>query len=183
MDHTSGFVVAVSVSATHSFSKKNQLSITLLDGLGVTGDAHLGTTVKHRSRVAQNPNQPNLRQVHLIHVELLHELQEKGFSVLPGQMGENITTAGLDLLGLPTGSKLYLGDTAIVEITGLRNPCSQLDNFQAGLMSAVLDYDEHGNLIRKAGVMGIVLVGGMLKLGDRIRAELPPLPHRPLERV
>lgn len=179
----SGFVTAVSRSAAHSFSKQNQPSIQLLAGLGVEGDAHLGETVKHRSRVAQNPNQPNLRQVHLIHAELHEELQSAGFDVSSGQMGENITTRGIPLLELPTGTRLYLGDSAVVELTGLRNPCQQLNQFQPGLMDAVLDRDPDGNLIRKAGVMGIVTASGEVKPGDPIRVEYPPLPHHPLERV
>jgi MOSC domain-containing protein YiiM len=178
-----GIVTAVSRSATHTFSKQNQDSIRLLTGLGVEGDAHLGQTVKHRSRVARDPSQPNLRQVHLIHAELHDELKVSGFSVLAGEMGENITTRDVDLLGLPPGARLHLGETAVVEVTGLRNPCTQLDDFQQGLMAAVLGRDEQGNLIRKAGIMGIVLAGGEIRPGDSIRVELPPAPHRPLERV
>jgi hypothetical protein len=178
-----GTVAAVSRGTTHTFSKWNQDSIQLLAGLGVEGDAHLGKTVKHRSRVAQVPTQPNLRQIHLIHGELDDELLPAGFTVMAGQMGENITTRGLDLLGLPTGTRLHLGDTAVVEVTGLRNPCAQLDRFQPGLMAAVLGRDEQGNLIRKAGIMGIVLVGGEVRTNDPIHVELPPEPYRPLERV
>lgn len=178
-----GSVLVVSMSGTHTFSKQNRDSIELLAGFGVEGDAHLGKEVKHRSRVAQDPTQPNLRQVHLIHAELFDELQAAGFSVSAGQMGENITTRGVDLLGLPTGARLYIGDAAIVEVTGLRNPCAQLDRFQPGLMKAVLDRDEQGNLVRKAGIMGIVLSGGQVRPGDQIRVEWPPEPHRPLERV
>lgn len=178
-----GRVVAVSRSATHTMSKPNRPVITLLAGLGVAGDAHAGITVRHRSRVARNPNQPNLRQVHLIHAELHEELRRSGFNVAPGQMGENITTEGIDLLGLPTGTRLRLGAEAVVEITGLRNPCKQLEGIQRGLMKAVLDRDEHGNLIRKAGVMGIVIAGGDVRPGDLITVELPPPPHRPLEPV
>jgi MOSC domain-containing protein YiiM len=177
------FVVAVSRSPTHTFSKANQNSIRLLAGLGVEGDAHMGETVKHRSRVAVDPTQPNLRQVHLIHAELIDELQAANFSVLPGQMGENITTRGVDLLSLPTGARLHIGDTSVVEVTGLRNPCVQLDQFQSGLRAAVLDRDQQGNLIRKAGVMGIVLASGEVKPGDLIHAELPRQPYRALERV
>ncbi len=176
-------IAAVSLSGAHEFSKTNQAHIKLLAGLGVEGDAHLGKTVKHRSRVAQDPTQPNLRQVHLIHAELHDELAGAGFLVKAGDMGENITTRGIDLLGIPTGTRLYLGDAAIVEVTGLRNPCAQLDRFQPGLMAAVLGRDDQGNLIRKAGIMGIVLVGGELSPGDAIRIELPSEPHRPLERV
>jgi hypothetical protein len=179
----SGVVVAVQRSATHTFSKTNQDSIQLLAGLGVADDAHMGATVKHRSRVAVDPMQPNLRQVHLIHAELHDELGLAGFNILPGQMGENITTRGIAVLGLPTGTRLHIGDTAVVEVTGLRNPCDQLDQFQSGLKAAVLGRDEQGNLIRKAGVMGIVLTSGAVKAGDVIGIELPPPPYRPLERV
>ena len=175
-----GIVTAVSRSATHTFSKVTQDSIRLLPGLGVEGDAHMGETVKHRSRVARDPAQPNLRQIHLVHDELLDELRTAGFRVSVGQIGENITTRGVDLLGLPTGTRLHLGDEAAVEVTGLRNPCSQLDDFQPGLMAAVLGRDEHGRVIRKAGVMGIVLAGGMVRPGDPIRVELPPEPRRSL---
>lgn len=176
-------VTAVSCSASHSFGKANQLSIRLLAGLGVAGDAHAGKTVKHRSRVAKDPTQPNLRQVHLIHAELHDELNAAGFDVGAGQMGENITTRGIDLLSLPRGTRLKIGDMAAVEVTGLRNPCVQIDRFRRGMMKAVLGRDEQGNLVRKAGVMGIVLEGGDVKPGDTIRIELPSGPHRPLECV
>jgi len=179
----SGTVQAVSCSPTHTFAKPNQKSIRLLTGSGVEGDAHLGETVKHRSRVARDPSQPNLRQVHLIHAELHDELRAAGFAVSVGQMGENVTTRGIDLLGLPTGTRLRLGKTAVVEVTGLRNPCIQLDRFQPGLMAAVLSRDEHGALIRKAGVMAIVLADGEVRPGDPIIIELPPAPHRSLEPV
>jgi MOSC domain-containing protein YiiM len=161
-------------------TKPNQESIRLLEGLGVEGDAHLGTTVKHRSRVRRDPTQPNLRQVHLIHEELIDELRESGFDLVPGQMGENVTTRGVDLLGLPAGTRLHLGETAIVEITGLRNPCDQLDGIQPGLMKATLDRDAGGNLIRKAGVMAVVILGGDVHANDSIRVELPDEPHTPL---
>lgn len=180
---TEATVTAVSCSAGHTFSKSNQPLIRLIAGLGVDGDAHQGETVKHRSRVARDPNQPNLRQVHLIHAELHDELQAKGFTVSAGQMGENITTRGLDLLGLPTGTRLHIGATAVVEVTGLRNPCGQLDQFQQGLMAATLDHDERGKLIRKAGIMGVVCVDGTVYPHDAIQVELPPPPHRPLEPV
>ena len=178
-----GTVQAVSCSPTHTFTKPKQESIRLLTGLGVEGDAHLGETVKHRSRVARDPSQPNLRQVHLIHAELHDELRATGFVVAAGQMGENVTTRGIDLLALPTGTRLRLGETAVIEVTGLRNPCLQLDHFQQGLMAAVLGRDEHGALIRKAGVMAIVLAGGEVRPGDPIIVELPPAPHRSLEPV
>jgi MOSC domain-containing protein YiiM len=176
-------VVVVSASSTHSFSKKTRSEITLLAGLGVDGDAHCGATVKHRSRVAQDPSQPNLRQVHLLHAELFEELAEKGFTVAPGQCGENITTRGLNLLALPVNTELHIGPSAIIELTGLRNPCPQLDHFQPGLMSALLDKRRDGTLIRKAGVMGIVAVGGLVSSGDAIIVKLPPAPHHALERV
>jgi MOSC domain-containing protein YiiM len=178
-----GVVAAVSRSAKHTLVKPNEASIRLLTGLGVEGDAHLGITVKHRSRVARDPSQPNLRQVHLIHLELQDELREAGFAVSAGQMGENVTTRGVDLLGLPTGAWLHLGSTAVVEVTGLRNPCAQLDGIQPGLMAATLGRDENGNLVRKAGIMGVVLAGGDVRPGDPIHVELPPQPHRPLAPV
>lgn len=176
-------VLAVSRCAGHRFSKTTELSIRLLAGLGVDGDAHAGATVKHRSRVAVDPTQPNLRQVHLIHAELHDELTAKGFAVGAGDMGENVTTRGIDLLGLPTGARLHLGNSAVVEVTGLRNPCAQLDRFRRGLMAAVLDRDAAGRVVRKAGVMAVVLAGGEVRPGDPIGIELPPQPHRALERV
>ncbi len=179
----SAVVTAVGLSPAHSFSKPLVDTIRLLAGLGVEGDAHLGVTVKHRSRVKVDPTQPNLRQVHLIQGELHDELAAAGFTVVPGDLGENVTTRGIDLLSLPTGAKLRLGAEAVVEITGLRNPCSQIDGFRQGLLKQVLGRDEAGNLVRKAGVMGIVLAGGTVHPGDPIGIELPPEPHRPLERV
>jgi hypothetical protein len=176
----SGFVVAVSRSATHSFSKTNELTIRLLVGLGVDGDAHQGVTVKHRSRVARDPNQPNLRQVHLIQAELHDELRQTGFELQPGEMGENITTRGIDLSSLPTGTRLHIGHDAVVEITGLRNPCVQIDRHQTGLLSAVAMRDEHGIVVRKAGVMSIVVAGGEISPGDRIDVALPAEPHMSL---
>jgi MOSC domain-containing protein YiiM len=175
-------VLAVHRSPTHSFSKSPALSIQLIAGLGIEGDAHAGATVKHRSRVARDPTQPNLRQVHLIHAELHDELNAVGFNVKPGDMGENITTHGLDLLALPTGTRLTIGE-AVIEVTGLRNPCVQLDRFQAGLMQATLDRDAAGNLIRKAGVMGVVLVGGDVQAGDDIHVQMPECERRALAPV
>jgi len=178
-----GTVKAVSRDESHRFSKIPRDHIRLLEGLGVEGDAHQGVTVQHRSRVAADPSQPNLRQVHLISFELLEELQGKGFEVAPGQLGENITTRGLELLELPRGTLLHIGLEAIVEVTGLRNPCAQIDNFQQGLLAAVLEHDAHGHLIRKAGIMGVVFRGGAVKPGDAVRVELPQEPHCTLERV
>ena len=178
-----GSIVAVSSRIGHHFSKTASLSIRLLKGLGVAGDAHMGETVKHRSRVRKDPTAPNLRQVHLMHAELFDELRLKGFVVQPADLGENVTTSGLDLLALPSGARLHLGASAVVEITGLRNPCIQIDDFQKGLMAATLGRDAYGNLIRKAGVMSIVLSDGDVRPGDEIRLELPPAPHRPLQPV
>jgi MOSC domain-containing protein YiiM len=175
-----GSVIAVSLRSGHHFSKTPSLDIRLLTGLGVAGDAHMGATVKHRSRVRRDPTRPNLRQVHLMHAELFEELRGKGFLVQPGDLGENVTTSGIDLLALPAGTRLHLGASAIVEVTGLRNPCVQIDNFQNGLMAATLDWDAHGNLVRKAGVMSIVMADGDVRPGDAIGVELPDLPHRPL---
>ena len=178
-----GVMTAVSRSATHTMSKPNHGRIWLSTGCGVEDDAHRGVTVQHRSRVARDPSQPNLRQVHLIHAELHDELRAAGFDVSAGQMGENVTARGIDLLALPTGTQLHLGETAVVKVTGLRNPCDQLDGIQPGLMVAVLGRDERGKLIRKAGVMGIVVCDGEIRPGDVIRVELPPEPHRALEPV
>ena len=178
-----GSVLAVSLRHGHHFSKTPSFSIRLLTGLGVAGDAHMGETVKHRSRVRKDPTQPNLRQVHLMHAELFDELRGKGFAVQPGDLGENLTTSGIDLLALPTGTRLHLGATAVLEITGLRNPCVQLDGFQKGLMAATLDKDVDGKLIRKAGIMSIVLVDGDIRPGDAIRVELPELTHQALKPV
>jgi MOSC domain-containing protein YiiM len=176
-------VLAVSKSARHTLAKTNQDSVFLSAGLGVDGDAHRGATVKHRSRVAHSAAAPNLRQVHLLPAELHAALRQAGFAVVPGQMGENITTAGLDLLALATGTRLHIGESAVVEVTGLRNPCAQLDKIQKGLMAATLDRDEAGNLVRKAGIMGIVLASGEVRPGDPIRVEPPPPPYRPLAPV
>jgi MOSC domain-containing protein YiiM len=178
-----GTVTAVSGNGEYSFTKPNHAAIRLLTGLGVEGDVHAGVTVKHRSRVAQDPTQPNLRQVHLIHEELFAEVGEAGFEVTAGGLGENITTRGIDLLGLPTGTLLRIGDDAVLEVTGLRNPCRQIDDFQNGLLKQVIGRDEAGNIVRKAGIMSVVIEGGVVCPGDTIKAELPDGPHRPLERV
>ncbi len=178
-----GFAIAVSASSTHSFSKSDEAQITLRAGLGIEGDAHSGVTVRHRSRVARDPTQPNLRQVHLIHAELFEELAAKGYRVSPGQLGENVTTRGIALLELPAGTQLHVGAGAVLQLTGLRNPCAQLDAFSPGLMSAVLDRSADGKLIRKAGVMSIVLAGGVIRPGDAIAVRLPAKPHRDLQPV
>ena len=178
-----GTVVAVSRSDSHSFSKQNQESIELVAAYGIEGDVHAGATIKHRSRLAKEGDQPNIRQVHLLHTEIFEELKEQGYEVLPGELGENITTKGLDILAMPKGTRLHIGSSAIVELTGLRNPCGQIDDFQKGLKDALLDHDAEGNLIRKSGVMSIVIASGDVVPGDPIRVELPPLPHERMERV
>jgi MOSC domain-containing protein YiiM len=170
-------IFAVHRSPTHTLAKPSCTDIQLLEGLGVEGDAHMGTTVKHRSRVARDPNQPNLRQVHLITHELLQALAAQGMPVAPGQMGENITTVGIDLIDLPAGTLLHLGAEAVVEVTGLRNPCHQLESIHAGLMAAVLDRAPDGSLVRKLGVMGVVRKGGRVDAGASIVVELPMGEH------
>ena len=178
-----GVVVAVSCSPVHRVSKESRRSIRLIAGIGVEGDAHAGVTVKHRSRVRRDPSQPNFRQVHLIHAELHDELRAAGFELAPGEMGENVTTRGVDLLGLPVGARLQLGADAVVEVTGLRNPCVQLDGLRPGLMAATLERDENGSSMRKAGVMAVVVAGGEVRPGDPVRVVLPAAPHRALEPV
>jgi MOSC domain-containing protein YiiM len=176
-------VEAVSTGTNHGIGKRNQAAIRLIAGEGVEGDVHAGATVKHRSRVRKDPTEPNLRQVHLIHAELHEELAGQGFQVAPGQMGENVTTSGVELLALPTGARLRLGSEAVVEVKGLRNPCAQLDEIAPGLLKAVLDRDAGGELVRKSGVMGVVVEGGEVRPGDPIEVELPAQPHVPLAPV
>ena len=178
-----GTVLAVARSPSHSFHKVPATVIRLVAGVGVEGDAHAGVTVKHRSRVRTDPTQPNLRQVHLIPTERFAELAVEGFLVTPGQLGENVTTTGLDLVALPVGTRLRLGPDAVVEVTGLRNPCPQLDAFQSGLMNACLGRDAEGKHVRKAGVMAIVIESGEVRPSDDIDVILPPPPFCPLDRV
>jgi MOSC domain-containing protein YiiM len=173
-------VTAVSRSQGHTFSKPNDSVIRLVAGLGVEGDAHLGEKVKHRYHALKNPDAPNLRQVHLMHEELFDELRASGFVVQPGVIGENVTTRGVDLLALPKGARLRFGAEAVIEITGLRNPCRQIEAFAPGLLAALLGRDAEGYLIRKAGVMAIVIKGGDVKAGDMIAVELPAGEQRPL---
>lgn len=178
-----GTIEAVSRSAEYTFTKPNADAIRLVAGLGVEGDVHAGELVKHRSRVRRDPTRPNLRQVHLMHAELHDELAALGHPVTAGALGENITTRGVDLLGLPTGTRLHLGAEAVVEVTGLRNPCPQIDGFSDGLLKHVVGRDAEGNVVRKAGIMSIVLVGGEVRPGDPIRVELPATPHTRLQPV
>lgn len=176
-------VIALARDADHRFSKQPCQRVTLRAGLGVEGDAHAGRTVQHLSRIARDPGQPNLRQVHLIHAELFEELAAIGFTVAPGQLGENVATRGIDLLGLSAGTRLRLGAEAVIEITGLRNPCAQIDGLAKGLMAATLDRSADGSLIRKAGVMAVVVTGGVVEVGDGIVLESVPLGHVPLQVV
>ncbi len=176
-------VQAVSADDAHRFSKQPRERITLVEGLGVEGDAHAGVTVQHRSRVARDPSQPNLRQVHLLHAELLDELDAAGFPVGPGTIGENVLTRGIELLELPAGTRLRLGADAVVEVTGLRNPCRQLDAYERGLTAAVLDRDDAGRLVRKTGVMAVVVRAGVVVSGDPVGVELPVGGWRSLEPV
>ena len=175
-----GRVVSLHKSSIHDLSKESAPSIRLLAGLGVEGDAHCGETVQHRSRAAIDPTQPNLRQVHLIHRELLTELESENFPVGPGLMGENVLTEDVDLLGLPTGTKLEFGTQATIELTGLRNPCRQLDRIDPALLARLTTRNDSGDLLRLAGVMAIVLIAGQVEIGDLIRVQLPEGPHRPL---
>ncbi|MFD9393117.1 MOSC domain-containing protein [Streptomyces sp. NPDC060000] len=179
----SGSVSAVSRSGTYSFTKPNRESVTLIAGLGVAGDVHAGTTVKHRFRMKKDPSQPNLRQVHLIHEELFAQVRAAGFEVAAGELGENVTTRGIDLLGLPTGTLLRLGGEAVVEVTGLRNPCAQIDGFRQGLMKQVVGRGPDGRPAFKSGIMSVVLSGGVVRPGDPITVELPDGPHQPLRIV
>jgi MOSC domain-containing protein YiiM len=180
---TPASVVSVSRDPEHRFSKEVVDDIVLIVGLGVEGDAHAGTTVQHRSRVARDPSQPNLRQVHLVHAELFDEVQDSGFEVAPGELGENVTTRGVDLLGLPRGAVLRLGPDAVVEVTGLRNPCVQIDGFEAGLMRELVTRDDSGQVVRKAGVMAVVLAGGRVAPDDEVVVELPDGEHEALQPV
>lgn len=173
-------VLAVSLRRGHHFSKTPALAIRLIEGLGVEGDAHSGVTVQHVYDRRKDPTRPNLRQVHLIHRELFAELATKGFDVKPGHLGENVTTQGIDLLALPQGTRLHLGETAIVEVTGLRNPCVQIDRFRNGLMAATLDRTPEGHIIRKTGIMSIVIAGGDVRPGDEIAVKLPAGVPKPL---
>jgi MOSC domain-containing protein YiiM len=178
-----GIVASVCAGPRHTFSKQVRPVIRLVEGVGVEGDAHAGTTVQHRSRVRRDPSQPNLRQVHLVAAELFDDLAAVGLAVSAGDIGENVTTRGVDLLGLPAGTVLGLGERAVVEITGLRNPCVQLDRFRPGLMAAVLDRDAEGRVARKAGVMAVVVTAGDVSPGDAVAVTLPAGPHRALRPV
>ena len=182
LSRRTGSVVAVSRSAKHGFSKEVQTSITLLAGRGVEGDAHAGETVQHLYRVKLDPTAPNLAQVHFLHAELLDEMGPQGYALAPGAMGENVLTQGLDLLGMPTGALFRIGE-AVVEISGIRDPCKKIDALGKGLTKRLFDRAADGMLMRKAGIMGVVRQGGAIRPGDTIEVELPPGPHRRLEVV
>lgn len=185
LSHVESFshVESLAQSATYTFHKQPVARARFLEGMGLEGDVHSGRTVKHRSRVAADPSQPNLRQVHLIHGELLDELQEAGYSVGPGRLGENVLTRGVDLLGLSTGTHLRLGNEVVVEVTGLRNPCVQLESIGPNLLKRLAYRDDQGTLIRRAGVMATVVKAGEVNQGDEIQVDVPDGPHRPLQKV
>ena len=173
-----GEVVAVSRAPLHGFAKQVQPSIRLLAGEGVEGDAHRGTTVQHLYQVRRDPTRPNLCQIHLFAEEKLEELAAAGFALGPGEMGENVLTRGIDLLCLPQRTRVRLGAEAMVEITGLRTPCSQIDGYRAGLQKFLWGpRDAQGKRERRAGVMAVVVAGGEVAPGDHIFVELPPEPH------
>ena len=180
---TTGTVVSVNRDSEHRFSKPAAAEITLIAGIGIEGDAHAGETVQHLHRLTTTPGAPNLRQVHLMHSELFEELESDGFGVSAGDLGENVTTSGIDLLALPQGTLLHLGDEAVVEVTGLRNPCKQINRFEPGLMKAVIGRADDGTVVRKSGIMSIVTHGGVVRAGDAVRVELPAGERVPLEVV
>ena len=166
-------VVAVNSKDTPGVGKIPRDAVTLIANHGIEGDYHAGPDVRHRSRAAKDPQQPNRRQVHLMHSELFDDLAPLGIKVTPGAMGENITTRGLALLDLAPGTKLRLGDTAVIEITGCRNPCNQLDAVDERLLAQVALKAGDGSIIRKAGIMAVVLAGGVVRPGDAISVEAP----------
>jgi MOSC domain-containing protein YiiM len=176
-------VVAVSKDGQHRFSKKPCEQITLLEGLGVQGDAHAGVTIQHLHRVAKDPTQANLRQVHLLPREFFNEALEEGYQLGPGDLGENVLTQGLDLVGLSQDTLLHIGQQAVVRVTGLRDPCVQIDRFRKGLLKVALGRDEDGQAVRKAGIMAVVATGGIIHPGDKIEVELPAPPHHALKCV
>jgi MOSC domain-containing protein YiiM len=182
LSSSSATVLAAHRSSDHTFSKGRVESIDLVAGLGVVGDAHMGAQVKHRSRVKADPTQPNLRQVHLIASETLTEANEAGYDVDAGDLGENITTAGVDLFSLPVGTTMQIG-TALIALTGLRNPCVQIDAFADGLQGQMLGRDENGKLVRKSGVMAVVLRGGTVTTGDAITMAAPAGEPIPMEKI
>ena len=176
-------VAGLAKDGQHRFSKVPQEQVVLVEGHGVEDDAHAGTTVQHRSRVAADPSQPNLRQVHLLAAEFLDDARQHGYDVGTGDLGENVLTSGVDLIALPRDTLLHLGPDAVVRVTGLRNPCAQIDGFRTGLLRLAVGRDDAGEVVRKAGVMGVVVAGGVVRVGDPIAVVTPPEPHHRLERV
>jgi len=176
----SPFILGVFASRSHKFSKPGRDAVTLIEGLGIEGDSHFGATVQHIYDARRDPARPNARQVHLIQAELLDEVNAKGFRVQPGDLGENVSTRGIDLLCLPARTRLTLGPDAVIELTGLRNPCFQIDKFQKGLLAVVNNKAPGGGTIRRAGVMSVVLQGGVVRPDDSITVELPAGPHEKL---
>jgi hypothetical protein len=183
MDSISGSVIAVCSRDAHLFSKENRVEIELIKNFGINGDAHAGMYVKHRSRVKKNPKQLNLRQVHLIPIELLNEMKQHRYDLHPGDLGENITTSGIDLINLPLNSQINIGEEVVLEVKGLRDPCKQIEAFKEGLLKKMITKDADGNLIRKTGIMTIVLEGGIVKPNDKIEVVLPKKPYHKLEVV
>jgi MOSC domain-containing protein YiiM len=173
-----GTVVAVASKEKHEFSKRTRHAITLVEDHGVEGDVHAGRVIQHRYLAKKMPVMPNNRQVHLIASELFTELGLSGFNVSPGELGENITTAGLDLTNLPLGTRLRLGSSAVVEITGLRTPCSLIDRFQKGLKRAMIMKHEQPRF--RCGVLGVAKATGKIAPGDPIIVELPSFSLQPL---
>lgn len=172
-------VVAVACDSKHNIIKPVQAHITLIAGWGVEGDAHAGETIQHRYDKRRNPTAPNLRQIHLMHAELFDHMADQGMTVRPGQMGENITTRDIDILSLPQGTRLKLGN-AVIELTGLRNPCKYLNTIAPGLMKACLAKHKDGTPFPQSGVMGMIIAGGIVKAGDAIEIVLPEKPHHRL---
>ena len=173
-------VVAVSKDEYHRFSKVPCTQITLIKGVGVRGDTHSGVTVQHLFAVEQDPRQPNLRQVHLLQQEFLDQARDQGYELTPGDLGENILTDDLDLVGLWQDTLLHIGSQAVVRVSGLRNPCAQIDSFRPGLLQVAVRRDLKGDVVRKAGIMGVVTTGGVVHPGDEIEVEWPAQPHRRL---
>ena len=143
------------------------------------GDAHAGPFVRHRHLARRHPKMPNLRQVHLIPSELFQALRADGYELRPGDLGENILTAGLDLEALPLGTILKLGAEAAIELTGLRTPCVLIDRFKPGLKRRML-VEEYGRPRFRCGVMAVVRSSGRISTGDAIAVRLPSEPLKSL---
>jgi len=175
-------VMSVNQAARHDVRKTPVAALHLRSGLGADGDAHYGATVQHRYDRRRDPSRLNLRQVHLIGAELLEELGRAGYRIAPGDLGENITTADIDLASLPAATRLHIGSSAVLELTGLREPCVLLDRIAPGLRLAACG-ERSGETILRHGAMAIVVAGGEVRAGDAIEISLPPSPHRPMRVV